>query len=352
MIHFITGNLFDSKAQALVNTVNTQGVMGKGIALQFREAYPENYRLYRDACSKGQVVTGRMFVTQARELDGTVRTIINFPTKRLWRNPSEFSFIADGLADLCRIIEDQHITSVAIPPLGTNNGGLDWNVVKPMMVQALTPLNCDVTIYEPSAHIAERMKQEKCRLTPARAMLLSTLAFLAAVGGTPSEFAAEKAAYFLQKFGAQSQFNLHFTAGFYGPYSGKVRHVLHYLNGSYLIGFADLSNRPFDPFWLTPDAAQASRSYLQQPGNEQYQKIVRSTTNFLLGYSSNFLLELLSTVSYLQDDDPAFAKAESIQQQVDTVKRGLHLWSVRKERQFNDDALITDAIHHLAQIYS
>lgn len=81
MIHYITGNLFDSHAQALVNTVNTQGVMGKGIALQFKEAYPNNYLLYRKACKAGLVKTGKMFITEETELSGNVRTIVNFPTK-------------------------------------------------------------------------------------------------------------------------------------------------------------------------------------------------------------------------------------------------------------------------------
>ncbi len=129
MITYITGNIFDDNAMAIVNTVNTQGVMGKGLALQFKEKYPQNYLLYKKACKEGNIGIGNLFITETIT-NGKKRFIINFPTKTTWRRPSEYSFIQEGLMDLRNKIRDLSITSIAIPPLGSHNGGLDWHRVK------------------------------------------------------------------------------------------------------------------------------------------------------------------------------------------------------------------------------
>lgn len=156
MITYVTGNIFDSTAQAIVNTVNTQGVMGKGLALQFKEAYPTNYELYRKACKRGEVVTGRMFITEDEGgLFGRPRVIVNFPTKRAWRAPSEYSYIEEGLDDLRREIAARGIASIAIPPLGAGCGRLSWPRVKKMIEDALGDIDCDITIFEPDSALTE-----------------------------------------------------------------------------------------------------------------------------------------------------------------------------------------------------
>lgn len=142
MIRFVKGNLLESTAQALVNTVNTVGVMGKGIALQFKEAYPNNYILYRNACKDKLVQVGSMFITKEQNVYGINKIIVNFPTKTTWRKPSEYSYIEKGLKDLKDKILELHIESIAIPPLGSHNGGLDWNVVKQMIISQLSDLDC------------------------------------------------------------------------------------------------------------------------------------------------------------------------------------------------------------------
>ena len=133
MIHYVKGNLLESEADDLVNTVNTVGVMGKGIALQFREAFPENYRIYRKVCQNKELHVGEMLVTEEGTLMQGVKTIVNFPTKTHWRYPSEYSYIDLGLKALRREIEVRGIRSIAIPPLGSHNGGLDWLQVKQMI---------------------------------------------------------------------------------------------------------------------------------------------------------------------------------------------------------------------------
>ena len=149
MIRFAQGNLLEADAEALVNAVNTVGVMGKGIALMFKQRYPANTVAYERACAAGHVQTGRMFVTETSELMGA-RWIINFPTKKHWRDKSRLEWIAEGLHDLRRVIVENAIRSIAIPALGAGNGGLDWDAVKPMIIATLSDLNdVDIRLYEP-----------------------------------------------------------------------------------------------------------------------------------------------------------------------------------------------------------
>ena len=130
MIKYVTGDILESKAQALVNTVNTVGVMGKGIALQFKKIFPHNFKAYAEACKKGELQIGKSLIFKDINLNTGEKIIINFPTKRDWRKPSEYSFISEGLDDLIHVLEENEIRSVAIPPLGAGNGGLEWERVK------------------------------------------------------------------------------------------------------------------------------------------------------------------------------------------------------------------------------
>lgn len=142
MIRYVSGNLLDSDAEALVNTVNEIGVMGKGVALMFRDAFPENTRRYTTACKSNQVNVGKMFVVQDKN-----RFIINFPTKKHWRNPSKIEWIRDGLQDLVSVILEKQIKSIAIPKLGCGAGGLEWVDVKKEIENALGKLEkVDITI--------------------------------------------------------------------------------------------------------------------------------------------------------------------------------------------------------------
>lgn len=339
MIHYQTGNLLESGAQALVNTVNTVGVMGKGIALQFKNLFPENYRLYVKACEKKEVQIGKLFVTEEDALLAGKKIIINFPTKTSWRLPSEYKYIESGLIELVRVIREKNIKSIAIPPLGAGNGGLDWNKVKLILQEYLADSDCEIYIYEPTTAIQEVLKKERVKLTPARAMLLSVLYDLVRSGEFVSEFASEKIAYFLQRFGARESFKLEFQPNFYGPYSGKVKHVLYYLNGSYIMGYSSKDKKPFEELGIIPDAEEEVKRFLQLPENEPYMQIVEKTKKFLSGFYSPFGLELLSTVDFIIQEKHTKTQ-EAIQEEFKN-------WSDRKKTLFNNPKFIQIAIENI-----
>lgn len=339
MIHKLTGNILESKAQALVNTVNTVGVMGKGIALQFKNQFPNNYKIYREACQKKQLQIGQLLVTTEESLLSGSKVIINFPTKTHWRYPSEYEYIEKGLAALVQFIRENDIRSIAIPPLGAGNGGLDWGKVKPMIERSLQGLDCEVYLYEPTHAIKEMMKKERVKLTPARAMMLAVLYELVRNGEFVSEFAAEKVAYFLQRLGAKEAFNLDFKPNFYGPYSGKVRHVLYHLNGSYIMGYSAKDKKPFDELSLIMDTEKEVQAFLDLPVNKPYQVIAAKTKRFLSGYFSPFGLELLSTIDFIKTEK-GMDKAEDVLKELET-------WSNRKRTLFAKPVFVNKALSYI-----
>lgn len=339
MIHFVKGNLLESTADAMVNTVNTVGVMGKGIALQFKKEFPTNYKIYQRACKENRFNTGELLITEEESLLGGKKTIINFPTKTDWRKPSEYSYIELGLKELAKEINERHIKSIAIPPLGAGNGGLDWNKVKALIEHYMSKVDSDVFIYQPNFSVQEALKKERVKLTHARAMLLAVLFDLVRNGEFVSEFASEKIAYFLQRFGAEDIFKLDFQPNFYGPYSGKVKHVLFYLNGSYITGYSSKDKKPFEELGIMMDSEEDVINYLNDPANSRFKNIVEQTKSFLSGFYSSFGLELLSTVDFI-------AKKYNIQS-IDQISSHLEEWSDRKKALFSNPKFITLAVNKL-----
>lgn len=338
MIHYITGNLLESDADALVNTVNTVGVMGKGIALQFKNAFPNNYKKYSEACKNKELNVGQLLVTEENVLSGK-KIIINFPTKTSWRLPSEYKYIEAGLEELVKIIEEKNIKSIAIPPLGAGNGGLDWNKVKIILEKYLSQTKAEIFIYQPNTAVKEVLKKERVKLTPARAMLLSVLYDLAKNGEFVSEFASEKIAYFLQNFGAKDSFKLEFKQKFYGPYSGKVKHVLHYLNGSYITGYSSKDKKPFEELGIIMDSEKEVDEFLSKPENSEYKIIAEKTKTFLSGFYSSFGLELLSTIDFIM-------KEKNITEEKDIINC-LKNWSSRKKTMFTNPQFVKIAMNKL-----
>ena len=339
MITYKTGNLLDAPVQALVNTVNTVGVMGKGIALQFKNTFPENAKVYTEAVKEGKVKLGKVLVVPVNPI-GTVKYIINFPTKGHWRYPSRLSWIQSGLDDLKQKLQEYNISSVAIPPLGCGNGGLNWDEVKPVIETTLKDLQADIIVYEPSADVQEILKKEEklsaSRLTPVRAMLLQLLYHYRALGEFTSEFAAEKLSYFLQRFG-EKQLKLNFQKGAYGPYSGKVRHILYAVNGYYLKGFEQKDAKPFEPLEIIVEKAGEVHEYIKNNLKVEEQQRLAEVARFIQGFESPYGLELLATVDFLIEENKTFDTAIILQK----------LWSERKKNIFPQQH-IELAIHHLS----
>lgn len=330
MLTYKTGNLLAARADALVNTVNTVGVMGKGIALQFKEKFPENYHAYVAACKKEEVQIGKMFVTEVNRMDG-LRYIINFPTKKHWRYPSRIEYIRSGLLDLQKVITEKNIQSIALPPLGCGNGGLDWNEVKPLIQNLLGDLPVAITVFEPSeevnAILATEHGKKTIHLTPARAMMLSLLYHYRNLGEYASEFAAEKLTYFLQRMG-ETQLKLDFQKHYYGPYSGKVRHVLFALNGAFLTGLSQKDAKPFQVLPLRIDRKTEVLDYLEKNTGVQERERLEAVRSLIDGFQSPAGLELLATLDYLINEHKSF--------DVTLLTAELKKWSSRKNKMFTE----------------
>ena len=337
MIRYTTGNILESGAQALINTVNTVGVMGKGIALQFKKAYPDNFNAYQNACRQGDIAIGKLFVTKDCNLNSGEKIIINFPTKNDWHKSSEYSFIEKGLDDLVQVVEKQNIKSIALPPLGAGNGGLEWEKVKKIIEQKLSALDIEIVVYEPTNAIKEYLKKERVKLTDARALLLYVLYDLVRNGEYVSEFSSEKVCYFLQKFGAKKYLKLQYQPNFYGPYSTKVRYILNCLNGSYIMGYSDMNKKSFDPLTVVADGYEDVKFYIES--NPELAEIATKTTKFLNGFYSDYSLELLSTIDFIINENNTFDKQ--------VISQKLSEWSSRKRSMFSNQDHIDFTVDYL-----
>lgn len=338
MIEYKNGNLFESSSEALVNTVNTVGVMGKGIALQFKKLFPSNYRLYIEFCHADKFKIGQILLSRDHNTLTGEKIILNFPTKEHWRSPSQYEFIEAGLIELRKILIKEKIKSVSLPPLGSGNGGLQWQKVKILIESHLSDLEeCQIVVYEPNSAVKEVLDKERVKLTPARAMLLAMLFELVKNGEFVSEFASEKLCYFLQRFGAENHFKLNYSANFYGPYSGKVKHVLNYMNGSYIMGYSGKDKKPFDELDLVMETEDYVTDYLKN--HEELLGIVNRTKLFLNGFYSAYGLELLSSVDFIAHS--------SNNSDGDFIRQQLNNWSERKKILFSDERFVNISISHL-----
>ena len=305
MIIYTQGNLLEAKAEVLVNTVNTVGVMGKGIALMFKERFHDNYKRYLSACNAKQVQIGKMFVTEVAELDGP-RWIVNFPTKRHWRPPSKMEWIVEGLADLrCFLVENQ-VKSVAIPPLGAGNGGLEWAKVREQIELALADLDgVNILVFEPTSqyqNIAKRKGVEK--LTPARALIAELVRRYWVLGMECSLLEIQKLAWFLEqaieRLAPDNPLDLRFQADKYGPYANRLDHLLNSLDGSYLHCDKRISDAsPSDVIWFDDARKDFLQAYLQSSEAKPYDGALQETARLIDGFESPFGMELLATVDWL-----------------------------------------------------
>ncbi len=353
MITYTTGNLLDAEVEALVNTVNTVGVMGKGVALMFKERFPTNMAAYTKACKAGEVQTGRMFVTDTGELMGP-RWIINFPTKRHWRARSQMTWIIDGLADLRRVINEHGIRSIAIPPLGAGNGGLSWAEVRPHIVQALGDLDgVKVVVYEPTAqyqNVAKTKGVEK--LTPARALIAELVRRYWVLGMECSFLEIQKLAWFLERAieteGLDNPLDLRFEAKHYGPYADRLRHLLDALDGSYLKSDKRIGDcEPLDTIWFNDAKRDKVALYLKTEA-KAFLPALEKTTRLIDGFESPFGLELLSTVDWLLAQEHIAPEPQALLEGVSHWSEGEY--AARRKLKLFDLPKLELALNRLQQV--
>ena len=329
MIDLVAGNLLEADAEALVNSVNTVGVMGKGVALQFRQAFPDNYAAYVRACKHNEVKPGLMFVVPSGTL-GNPRYIINFPTKRHWRQKSRLSDIRLGLVDLVDVIKKLGIKSVALPPLGCGNGGLDWDDVRPAIEEALHPLAADVNVllFKPAgAPDPATMPVATLRpnMTPGRAGLLGVLGDYVVPGYRLALLEIQKLAYFLQA--ADQPLDLDYVKHKYGPYAEKLNHVLQRMEGHFIRGYGDRSSNLGAQINLIEDAVTQARDFLANDPDtlSRFERVKR----LIEGYETPYGLELLATVHWVATRINILAASD-----VSQAVEGVHRWNKRKEDLF------------------
>jgi O-acetyl-ADP-ribose deacetylase (regulator of RNase III) len=327
MINIHHGDLLSQHADALVNTVNTEGVSGRGIALQFKLRFPQNYKAYRAAAKRGDVQIGKMLPIWIGSLGGP-KWIINFPTKRHWRTQSRLDEIELGLDDLVRVITKLEIRSIAIPPLGCGNGGLEWRDVRPLIEEKLGALEeVNVFLYPPEgapSPSAVPINSSKPRMTVGRSTLLAALNSYFKESNGATRLVVQKIAYLLQASGVKLK--LDFRKAQYGPYAEQLNFVLQNMEGHYTSGYGDRDS-PW-PIQLLPGAYEEALNFLRD--REDLFSAVERVSTVIDGYESPYGLELLTTVHFVatQDVSPAVDYLGAVEQVRD--------WSKRKDQLFTE----------------
>ncbi|HEX9889343.1 MAG TPA: macro domain-containing protein [Nitriliruptorales bacterium] len=344
MIRESEGNLLEADVDVLVNTVNTVGVMGKGIALQFKQAFPDNFKAYRSACQRNEVRLGKMFVVATGRL--SPKWIVNFPTKGHWRARSKLSDVEAGLADLRRVLVELGAGSVAVPPLGCGNGGLSWSDVQPRIEHALGDLtHLEVHLYAPKrAPAANEMpvRTERPAMTLGRAALVSLMNSYDKSGFGVSPIELQKLMYFLQVAGEPLQ--LQYTKARYGPYAENLNHVLVRIEGHFVRGYGDRSGLVRDAAPLTVlrgGVEEASRFLAEHPAT---QARIRRVTTLSEGFESPYGMELLATIHWLLVDELDLGSDSRIEQ----LTSALRSWSRRKAGLFTPEH-VRLALDHLIE---
>ena len=330
MIKIKDGNILRADTEALVNTVNCVGFMGRGIALQFRKAYPENFEAYSKVCKEKKLHPGIVYTYRVQTLGGP-RYIINFPTKRHWKGKSKLEDIEKGLIALVEEVKRLDIRSISIPPLGCGLGGLTWETVRPIIEDAFSTLpEIEVDLYEPrGAPKAEQIvnRTEKPRMTVGRASLVILIhKYLEAMlDDSVTLLEIHKLMYFMQEVGEKLRLN--YKAAPYGPYAENLRHVLTRIDGHFIKGFGEGTEYPKKEISVIPEACSLAESYLNDhpATRERLERVER----LIEGFETPYGMELLSTVHWCaiheKYSDP------------DHLMHLVHQWSGRKRIIMKDE---------------
>lgn len=325
MIEFTRGDILRADTEAIVNTVNCVGVMGRGIALQFKKAWPDNFVAYAAACKLNDVQPGKMFIYETGQL-ANPRFIVNFPTKRHWKGASRIEDIESGLNSLVDDIKKYNIKSIAIPPLGAGLGGLDWAIVREKIEMAMKPLeNIRVLVFEPAGAPDNDImvhSQDVPKMTAGRAVLIELMQryLNGLLDPSISLLEVHKLLYFMQEAGEPLRLN--YQKAHYGPYAQNLRHVLNAIEGYFVSGYADGGDNPDKELRIVPGATQEAQLFLENHPctRERFDRVSR----LVEGFESPQGLELLSTVHWLN-------KYEDAKTTADVINR-THSWNHRKQQ--------------------
>ena len=337
-VEIAKGDLLEQRVDAIVNTVNTVGVMGKGIALQFRRKWPANYKAYEEACKRNEVVPCKMFVFDNGGLVEP-KYIINFPTKRHWRQPSRLSDIKCGLEDLITQIKTLKIKSIAIPPLGCGNGGLDWSEVRPLIEASFKDLpDVNVKLFAPATddRVRELVPEaEKPKMTVGRAAIVKLLSIYRETMYPLTQIEVQKLAYFLARAG-QDLGTLKFEKHKFGPYAPALRHVLTKMDGAFLTGVGD-GTRPSE-IAVRKAALADAETLLEASAEKETGRRVERIGRLIEGFETPYGMELIATVHWTAAERPNAT--------LDEIVQAVHSWNARK-RQIMPPAHIKSAYDRL-----
>lgn len=308
MIQYVSGNLLEADVEALINTVNCVGVMGKGIALQFKQAFPANFDDYAKACRSKSVQTGKMHVFATGNMVNP-RFIVNFPTKNHWREASRMEYIEQGLLALKQVIVANGIRSIAVPPLGCGNGGLEWRSVQTKIEQALGDIEgVDVWVYPPS----------QPPMTRSRALFIKLIELYSRPGYRLSLLEIQKLAYFLQIAG--EPLRLKYTKHLYGPYADNLNHVLQRMEGHFIRGYGDRSKD--SQIYLLAGAVQQAEQFLADDA-EAAQRL-QQVGQLIEGFETPYGMELLATVHWVANENKTLDN--------NVIQQGVTGWNTRKAK--------------------
>ena len=323
MIEIAKGNILRADAEALVNTVNCLGYMGKGIALQFKKAFPDNFKAYERACRAEQVHPGKMFVFETGSMLNP-KYIVNFPTKRHWRGKSRLEDIESGLKALTEEVRKLKVSSIAVPPLGCGLGGLSWRVVRPMIEKAFSSLpEVRVLLYEPhGAPEAKTMpiRTQRPKMTVARALFIALMTQYKEMAYRLTLLEIQKLAYFLQEAG--ENLRLKYEPGLYGPYAHNLNKVLETMEGHFTQGYGD-TQKPDVEIELRPGASRVASEFLQT--HQESRARLGRVAGLIEGFETPYGMELLSSTHWVakHTDKPARTSDDAVQ-----LVRG---WNDRKK---------------------
>lgn len=333
---FKTGDMFQESAEAIVNTVNCVGVMGKGVALEFKHRWPENFKAYKRLCDSQQLRPGKVYVHQVGDMltDGR-RFLVNFPTKDHWRAKSKMEFIDTGLDDFIAQILKLKIKSVVMPPLGCGNGGLDWSEVKALLTDKLTPIEgVDFIVFAPGGDA--QTQSAGIKMTFERAVLLKAFNDLAVYfDGYLTRITMQKITYFLQEIGVA--FGLDFKRNEFGPYSADLKDAFESMERQGLIsGFTSQERETV----VSKAGVELAMSFLQADQLTKANEMIERVSQLVDGYESPYGLELLSSVHYLANHEE--------RKSVDDIVAALGQWGERKGLKF-DAAVVDGAYQRLTE---